>query len=638
MRTAIRQNYRSQTLTTFQYWRCNLSIIPKPRSGQIVLTLIAALVVPLAASGAKTQQVDYTPYTKFRQHDGSGETSWKVSNPSVSGDWFNVDFGGMVTGVTAAAIGIDTFDTSMTGGSWAVVGLYSSSTNGAPDIIGGSIATTTNAVVNAGDDLSSVQGYGIPCTTLGSDVHVAVNFNAGDTNLWLAADTNGAIANTSYFTSSSYSTGQIPFTLNWVMEIGGFAPGSDGTLLVNGANSAAITQGDNACLTFTGCDSGVRGALYLTSPVFFGPLLPPPLTVTGGILGGPCDNQWTLCSQTDCNTPTGGPSGLATFYLDPCDLKANGLPRAKVSTTGLLNINDGPDDLVSESQAVYLPQIPPDFYDRLFVPVGHSELIRNASTVQIQPPDHPQNPYPYPETFSLCFNSSTGDYTASFDAEGTFHLLVDGLFTTVFVGTQVAEMKGMQGKTGCTETFNVSEANDREVLLVLTNTMFDDNGAVANGKDYVQCDLEQTAVEVTDVTSAVAAVCTHVQNHGKLDKLTILEHGGMGLISIGGGQHSQGIDGTKIIGKDSANAKVGAFQEFVDGMKDKFNPDAELCLVGCHVGEGTAGQNLVNCLASEIGGGITVKAKKGAVSFPLAWYLLDRYASSSGEKGWAENQ
>ena len=93
-----------------------------------------------------------------------------------------------------------------------------------------------------------------------------------------------------------------------------------------------------------------------------------------------------------------------------------------------------------------------------------------------------------------------------------------------------------------------------------------------------------------------------------------MEHGNKGIISIGAGQ---GSDASAEVGKTAAGAKLGAYQALVAGLQNKFNADAEICLIGCYVGQGTEGQNLVNCLAADIGGGIKVKAKKGAVSFPL---------------------
>ncbi len=284
-------------------------------------------------------------------------------------------------------------------------------------------------------------------------------------------------------------------------------------------------------------------------------------------------------------------------------------------------------DLVPESEAVYLSEIPPDFYDRLFVPVEQKLLIVNAGAVQIQPPAHPENPYPYPGTFALYFDPDSGDFTAVFDAEGTFHLFVDGVFTTIFVGAPIDEEGGTTGKTGCTETFTPSGAD-----LVIS----DEVGIDFHRFDYYEDELGQTMMAVDSVADAITKITAFVNdpNNGLLDKLTFANHGNEGFISCGDGPTS--VPG-KWFGKDANNMPIGAYAALVAGLQGKFNANAELCLVGCYVGEGDAGKNLVNSLATDIGGGITVRAKKGAVSYPLRWYGTTRYASSSGKKGWRES-
>lgn len=306
------------------------------------MRFLASLGVLCIATTASAQTTDLTPFSNFAIDDGSYESSWKTNNPSTASDWFNVDYGGLVTGVTAGAIALSVNDTQGFGGSYAELSLRTSAAPGVPDISAtGLIAASPSNPVNAGLPFGQLQGYAIPCVTLGSDVHVAVNWNAGDTNLWVAADSNSTAQNRSYFTGNNYTT-SFGFAVDWSLQIGGFAAGSEGTLLVNGASSAAVMQKDRVCLTFTGCQSGITGALYLASPLFFGPLLPLSFTTTGGILGGPCDNQWSICSGTDCNTPSvgaTGPLGFVSFYLDPCNLKANGKPSAQVSSTATLTIN-----------------------------------------------------------------------------------------------------------------------------------------------------------------------------------------------------------------------------------------------------------------------------------------------------------
>jgi hypothetical protein len=303
-----------------------------------------------------------------------------------------------------------------------------------------------------------------------------------------------------------------------------------------------------------------------------------------------------------------------------------GLDPRMTNTTGAAPAVRG--TLVPESAAVFPSPIPPDFYPRTFLGVGGVIWIPRPPGAQIQPPSHPEHPPQYGPNaqFSLFREPVSGDYYARFDAAGTFHTIVGTVITTVYVGATIEEKKVGRGKSGCTETFTVSNAE-----LVLSDKV----GTHEQRWDYYMCDLGQNVVEVASVADAVTKVCNHVNANGRLTKLTIANHAAAGIISLGCGS---GANATQEFGKDAANNKLGAYQALVDGLRNKFNANAEICLIGCNIGDGVAGQNLVDCMKRDIGGGITVKAKRGAVSYPLRWYLADRYAQSSGEKGWAVSQ
>ncbi|NQU47962.1 MAG: DUF4347 domain-containing protein [Planctomycetes bacterium] len=287
----------------------------------------------------------------------------------------------------------------------------------------------------------------------------------------------------------------------------------------------------------------------------------------------------------------------------------------------------GSGQLVPEASAVYLPAIPPDFYSRDFLAVQNCYQIANATTVQVQPPEYLPNPYGYGTSADYCLfhNASTGIFTASFANEGIFHLLIDGFFKTIFVGSPIEEIPGGPKKTGCTESFAPSGAD-----LVIS----DEVGIDYARNDYYQDELGQTMAHVTSVADALAKVTAHVAAHGKLKKLTIANHAAKGKISMGGGDAPTNA---QLIGKDAVGGSVGSYNAFVAGMIGKFSADAEICLIGCNVGEDTAGQKFVDALVADIPNVTSAKAKKGAVSYPLRNYLTERYASSSGEKGWATN-
>lgn len=298
---------------------------------------LASLGVACLATAASAQDIDVGALPIFNTGASVVGTSWKIVNPSAAGDWMNSDLGGLVTGVTSCAAACGLLDTQGTGGTMGNIGFYPDLGGGVPDISSGneSVGVTVNAGVTTGNYL----GFDITDVALGSTGHVALHFQTGDSNLWLTGDTS--VSGRSYFTAGAYATGAIPFTLEWWLGIAGMPPGSNGTLLVNGAASATVDQSDEVCLLFTACQNGVGSALYVFSPVVIGPLLPLSITITGNaITGGPCDGQWNLCYQAACGLPVTSPVaiGLGTFYLDPCDTKPNGKPKSKVSSTASLTI------------------------------------------------------------------------------------------------------------------------------------------------------------------------------------------------------------------------------------------------------------------------------------------------------------
>jgi len=300
---------------------------------------LASLGVVCLATAASAQTCDLNTWVQYRVDDGSAESGWKVTGPSGPSDWFNVNLGGLVSGVTAGVIIADLSETAGIAGSMNDLALFTSNANGDPDIGGGRIQGQAGAPVPAGKGFGDT-GYCIPVVTLGSDCHVAAGWNLGDSHVWIDSDSNSAAANLSAFTQNGYATASIPWSASdWSLGVGGFPAGSDGTLLINGSSSVKVFQGDTFCVTFTACQSGVASALFLHfGPILFGPLLPIPLTITGNpFTGGPLPNQWTICVTTDCNFPT-GQFCFCTIYLDPCMPKPNGKPAAKISTTGCVTV------------------------------------------------------------------------------------------------------------------------------------------------------------------------------------------------------------------------------------------------------------------------------------------------------------
>jgi hypothetical protein len=302
--------------------------------------MLASLGVLVFAATASAQTFDPTGWASVRTDTGPSTNGWKVTGPSGPSDWFNVNLGGLATGFAAHGVLFDGNESIGVPGLWKELGFRTSNALGDPDVsLGGLIVAQNNAPMAAGDGWGDEYGWTVPITTLGTDVHAVCTWFGGDSHLWANSDNDGVSSGRSAWTLDGYATAGNAFSPDMFIGAVGFPAGYQGSLLINGGSSGTVGQGGTVCLTFSACAANAASALYLFTPLFFGPLLPISLTITGNpVTGGPLPNQWTVCYTLTCSDPTGGPFGLGTIYLDPCDLKPNGKPKAKVSTSASLTI------------------------------------------------------------------------------------------------------------------------------------------------------------------------------------------------------------------------------------------------------------------------------------------------------------
>ncbi|MEQ9096308.1 MAG: GC-type dockerin domain-anchored protein [Phycisphaerales bacterium] len=222
---------------------------------------------------------------------------------------------------------------------------------------------------------------------------------------------------------------------------------------------------------------------------------------------------------------------------------------------------------------------------------------------QVQAPRSSHLPYEYFEDFQLGFCGDLGQFELRINEPGVYHLVRFGPtgtdITAVFAGVTAEIESDKDAKTGTSSTLEIHEPD-----LVISDKV----GTHSLRWKYYMDQEGYTVEEVTDVADATMEVC----DAKPVKKLIIANHGTDGQISMGDGNTRQ--DG-KWIGKDADNGKLGAYQTFVDALKEdgKFANDAEICLIGCNVGDGTEGQNLVDCLAMDLG--VTVRATKGTVTY-----------------------
>jgi hypothetical protein len=293
--------------------------------------LASASVLVFAAS-AMAQDTNCNHHQFCTFDDGTAENSWKIAAPSGAGDYFNVDFGDKLHDRTITAISANANETGGLAGTWDL-GIYENCAVGVPNLLA-PVCLRPAAPVNAGDNCATDNCYSVACCVVdsssGNGHSATVHMNAGDSHIWLCADSLGTINNRSYFTTSSYAgCTSIPFTVNWMIRVG-LQP-EPGTLMVNGGSSATVTQNDEVCFVFYGPTFKTPGILFLVSPAVIKLLS----ITTDTFAPGPCPNSWALCAQLSCDSPTFSGFDFGHFYFDFIHLKANGKPAIKLSTVTL---------------------------------------------------------------------------------------------------------------------------------------------------------------------------------------------------------------------------------------------------------------------------------------------------------------
>ena len=166
---------------------------------------------------------------------------WKVQDPSGPSDWFNVNHG-LTNNVATSLTGVEiaSWDFCGIGPSWAEVGLYpanlavdpsgcSTDVSAPLGTVGGSSAAMAPGATDWGCPMTF---YDTPDFAANSSTiyHVAAQWPAGDTCIWLGSDTDGfdnacgsRIPNNgclSLFSADAYATPGTQFTgANWMMQI-----------------------------------------------------------------------------------------------------------------------------------------------------------------------------------------------------------------------------------------------------------------------------------------------------------------------------------------------------------------------------------------------------------------------------------
>ncbi|MCP3904416.1 MAG: hypothetical protein GY715_12375 [Planctomycetes bacterium] len=263
--------------------------------------------------------------------------------------------------------------------------------------------------------------------------------------------------------------------------------------------------------------------------------------------------------------------------------------------------------LAPENDVVVFDVTPPGFYDRIFLDEG-GFLVVNAEFVELTPPLDLTDPWLYGPEFAL-WNCDLDPlfWVAEFPSEGIYIMRTHNAgridTSAVLVGIQELEERAPQ---------EVGEYK-KYTPHVAEITIKDRNAQVANSSDFWNGQVGANVKNVQNVAGAIMELCTHFDNNGPLGKITITGHAGKGNIAIGAGDDPVGSDPAKEIGKDADNMTIGAYDAFVKAIGPKMHPTGEICLIGCDPGGGVAGQNLVDCLAKDLG--VKASAKRGSNTY-----------------------
>jgi hypothetical protein len=313
------------------------------------------IVLGLAAGAASAQTITSggcDALEMFGYDDGGAENSWKVNAPTGAGDAFSVDFNGDIIGRSLAGIALSTNETGSGGAlGWiARCGDASFDSSGATPDTGGAFApnaitkviTPTGLPGVANGFCTNFQAYDLPDALIAGNTHAVMNFATGDSVAWLCSDQT-TVAGRSYFTTNSYATTAIPFTLNWMMRavVSPDTSANGGAFVINGVTAANIAQGDNVSLAFwSGC--ATQPTLYLQMLNVGANLIALPGFVlqTGLINGnvGPFPNAGVLCGPLPCEAPVGSSFTFSAFFADNCQLKKNGNPTIKLTNTASFTV------------------------------------------------------------------------------------------------------------------------------------------------------------------------------------------------------------------------------------------------------------------------------------------------------------
>ena len=288
----------------------------------------ATFIISLGASTALTAQTPYPHAPGLIQKqfdDGAGEQAWRLTLPSSANNWQSVDFDGRLGGCEVVTVGADFTTFSLLGNpTFGRLGIYGDNltvdpSGATPDVSGAQtfVEVTGGSTFAFPAPLCNFLSFRNNAFTFppGVNAHVAIQEAAGDTALWLCADSSSPSTGRSFFTTNGFATPATPFTQNWCLRVGTVPPNAgNGTLLVNGATATSVFAGLPITVSFFGSTSNVATFLFWD---VLGPLHPISAVLFTGNGSGPNQRAWSATVTSSCTVPIGFPIQLRAFYLNP---------------------------------------------------------------------------------------------------------------------------------------------------------------------------------------------------------------------------------------------------------------------------------------------------------------------------------
>lgn len=306
-------------------------------------------VLGLAVTAASAQTLN--PCIGFETvgyDDGGAESAWKVAAPTGAGDAFNVDFNTDAAGRDILGVSMSAEATGSGSGLLyiAICGDAAFDGTGHTPDLGSPLSILNNPtpVPNVASGFCpGFVAYDLPDINTGVGLHAVMNFPTGDSVTWLCAD-QSSVAGRSYFTTNSYSTPAVPFTLNWMMRLaaGPNFGGAGGVFTINGGTAVTVSQNTQVSLTFwSSC--ATQPTLYMQMLNVGTSLIAVPGVVlqTGLLNGSPTGalaNAGILCGNLPCAAPVGATIVFSAFYADNCSLKKNGNPNIFLTNTASFTV------------------------------------------------------------------------------------------------------------------------------------------------------------------------------------------------------------------------------------------------------------------------------------------------------------